>query len=76
MIYEVKVNELGITDTKNTEDRFRTWFWNKSINMRNLDIEKHENNDEDENKEEKNQEEEKFKTQEIISLNVLKLEIK
>lgn len=54
MIYEVEDNRLNITDTSNTKGRFRSWFWNKSINRSDLDIKKDRNNNEDENKDKKN----------------------
>lgn len=72
--YKIKNNKLNITNTSNTENDFRTWFWNKSANKSNLNLKKegnYENDGDDENLEIKH-----FKTEEKTDFEVLKQEFK
>lgn len=81
MIYKFKDDKLSIIDISNIESRYKIWFQNKSTNRNDLDIEKEEDNNKDKSEEKENWEEkkskiQKTKTQERVSLDILKLEIK
>ena len=62
MVHEIKDSKLSVTDISNTEGKSGTWFWKKSSNKSDSDIEEDKNSDEDKNGEEENQEEGEFKT--------------
>lgn len=64
IVYDVKDNQLNITDTSNTERKSGTWFWNKNVNGNNLDTKEDRysnNSNRDENEKKGNQEEEESK---------------
>lgn len=70
IVYKIKNNELSIINRNNTKSRSRIKFWNKNTNRSDLDIEKNRDNNKDKN------EVKKSKIEKIVSLDVLKLEIK
>ena len=68
---ETDDNKLSTTDTSDTEDDSRTWFWNESANETDSDSEEEGNDEDDENLEE-----ERSKTERVASPEVLKQELK
>lgn len=68
MIHEFKNNKLNVINISNIENIFRIKFQNKSINKSYFDIEKNKYNNDDKKK--------SLKIKKIVSLNILKLEIK
>lgn len=78
---EVKNDKLNTINTSNIKGKSRTQFWNKNANKSYLDTEKEEDEDEEKKNEDKekkddNQEEEESRTQKVVSLGILKMEIK
>lgn len=45
MIYKIKDNKPDTTNIINLKSRFRTQFWNKNANKRNVNIEKIKDNE-------------------------------
>lgn len=56
--------------TDNRDNKFGTWFWNKSANKMDSDIKEKNNNYEN------NLEEDKSKTEKTVSSEIYKIEIK
>ena len=69
---EIDDKKLSTTDTSDTEDNSRTWFWNESVNE--TDSNSEEEGDDEDNDE--NLEEEHPKTEREASPEVLKQELK
>ncbi len=77
---EIDDNKLSTTDTSDTEDDSRTWFWNESANESNSDSEEEgdhgDDGDDGDNGDDENLGEEHSKTEEETSSEVLKQELK
>lgn len=67
---EIDDNKLNTTDTSNTKDDSRTWFWNENTNKSNSDSEKEGDHRDD--GDDKNLGEKHFKTEKETSSEVLK----